>query len=179
MAEIHAARKDFDKAARMLEKINMDNANRIVSEEEKASLLIQIAELWFEDDDAVNAEKFINKAAHIIHLVSDAALQIKFKVCHARIADSKRKFLIASFSYYQLSNQENVNPDDLMVLLSMAATCAILSPAGPQKSRILTVLHKDVRSAKLEQNDILEQMYMGKIIKRPEVRQFEESLQDH
>lgn len=32
----------------------------------------------------------------------------------------------------------------------MAATCAILAPAGPQKSRILSVLHKDVRSPKLE-----------------------------
>jgi COP9 signalosome complex subunit 4 len=114
-----------------------------------------------------------------MHLVGDQALQIRFKVCHARIADSKRKFFIAASSYYQLSNQENVNPDDLMVLLSMAATCAILSPAGPQKSRIISVLHKDARSSKLEQNDILEKMYLGKIIKRPEVRKFEDTLADH
>lgn len=96
VAEIYAAKKDFEKAARTLEKINLDNANRIVSEDEKASLLVQIAELWFEDDDAVFAEKYISKAAHIIHLVKDHALTIRYKVCHSRIMDSKRKFLIAS-----------------------------------------------------------------------------------
>jgi len=75
---------------------------------------VQIAEYWFEDDgDAVNAEKFINKAAHIIHLVKDNALQLRYKVCHARIMDSKRRFLVAAVSYYDLSNQDGVDPADL------------------------------------------------------------------
>ncbi len=52
----------------------------------------------------MNAEKFINKAAHIMHLIKDQALLIRYKVCHARVMDSKRKFLLASFSYYELSN---------------------------------------------------------------------------
>jgi COP9 signalosome complex subunit 4 len=104
VAEIYAARQDFEKAARTLEKINVENVNRQVSNDEKGQLYVQIAEYWFEFDDAVNAEKFINKAAHIIHLVQDNAVRIRYKVCHARIADSKRKFLVASFSYYELSN---------------------------------------------------------------------------
>lgn len=66
-----------------------------------------------------------------MHLVKDQSVRIRYKVCHSRIMDSKRKFLIASFSYYELSNQEGVDPSDLLVLLGMAATCAILSPAGP------------------------------------------------
>jgi len=103
-------------------------------------------------------------------------VRIRYKVCHARIMDSKRKFLIASFSYYELSNQEGVNPSDLLILLGMATTCAILSPAGPQKARILSVLHKDVRTSKLEQFEILDKMFMGKIIKKPDVKSFEESL---
>jgi COP9 signalosome complex subunit 4 len=94
----------------------------------------------------VNAEKFINKAAHIMHLVRDQSLVIRFKVCHARIMDSKRKFLVAAPLYYDLSNQEGVDPSDLLQLLNMAMTCAVLSPAGPQKARILTILHKDIRS---------------------------------
>ena len=103
----------------------------MITEEEKANVYVQIAEYWFEDDDAVNAEKFINKAAHIIHRVNDATLQIRYKVCHSRIMDSKRKFLIAAYAYYDLSNQEGVDPSDLLQLLNMAMTCAILSPAGP------------------------------------------------
>lgn len=90
--------------------------------------------------------------------------------------DSKRKFLIASFSYYELSNQEEVDPADLLILLGMAATCAMLAPAGPKKSRILTVLHKDPRSTKLEHFDILDKMYIGKIIRKPDVKAFEDSL---
>ena len=75
--------------------------------------MIQTAEYWLDDDDAVNAEKYINKAAHIIHLVKDQTLIIRYKVCHSRIMDSKRKFLVASQSYYELSNQQGVDPADL------------------------------------------------------------------
>ena len=81
----------------------MENANRQVSETEKADVYVSIAEYWFEDEDAVNAEKFINKAAHIIHLVKDQAINLRYKVCHSKIMDSKRKFIVASHAYYDLS----------------------------------------------------------------------------
>ncbi len=97
MAQIHAAKKDYDKAAKILEKINLENAHRNVDSDEKAYVYITIAEYWFEDDgDAVNAEKFINKAAHIMHHVKNQELQLRYKVCHARIMDSKRRFLVAA-----------------------------------------------------------------------------------
>ena len=57
-----------------------------------------------------------------------------------------------------------------MVLLNMAMTCAILAPAGPQKYRILSVLHKDIRSTKLEHYEVLDKMFYGKIIKKPDVK---------
>lgn len=61
----------------------------------------------------------------------------------------------------------------------MSITCAILSPAGPQKSRILAVLHKDIRSQKNEHFDILDKMFLGKIIRKPETKSFDDSLSDH
>ncbi len=61
----------------------------------------------------------------------------------------------------------------------MALTCAVLAPAGPQKSRLLSVLHKDIRSAKLEHYDILDKIFMGRVIKKPDIKAFEESLQVH
>jgi tetratricopeptide (TPR) repeat protein len=74
VAEIHAAKKDYDKAAKILEKINLENAHRNVDADEKVQVYVKIAEYWFEDDgDAVNAEKYINKAAHIMHHVKDQA----------------------------------------------------------------------------------------------------------
>jgi COP9 signalosome complex subunit 4 len=79
-----------------LEKIPLENTNRYIMEDEKVQTYVQIAEYWFEDEDAVNAEKFINKSAHFIHLVKDQTLVIRYKVCHARINDSKRKFIVAA-----------------------------------------------------------------------------------
>jgi COP9 signalosome complex subunit 4 len=90
--------------------------------------------------------------------------------------DSKRRFLVAAQSYYDLSNQEGVDQADLLQLLSMSVTCAILSPAGPQKARIIANLHKDLRSPKLDNYEVLDKMYLGKIIKKPDVKAFEESL---
>lgn len=52
----------------------------------------------------MNAEKFINKAAHVMHLVKNTSLIIRYKVCHSRIMDSKRKFMVAASAYYDLSN---------------------------------------------------------------------------
>lgn len=130
MAEVYAAKKDYEKAARTLEKINLENPNRNIFADEKAEIYVQIAEYWFEDEDAVNAEKFINKAAHVMHLVKNQTIIIRYKVCHSKIMDSKRKFLVAATAYYDLSNQEGVDPNDLLLLLNMALTCAILAPAG-------------------------------------------------
>ena len=144
---MHAANKDYDLAAKILAKINLENAHRTVDADEKASVYVTIAEYWFDNDgDAVNAETYINKAAHIMHHVKDAAVQLRYKVCHARIMDSKRRFLVAAQSYYDLSNQDGVDPADLLQLLGMSVTCALLAPSGPQKARILANLHKDVRS---------------------------------
>lgn len=56
-----------------------------------------------------------------------------------------------------------------MTLLGMSVTCALLAPAGPSKARILTTLRKDVRSSKLDHFELLDKMYLGKIIKRPDV----------
>lgn len=66
---MHSAREEYELAARILEKINLEQTNRIVENKEKVDLWLTIADNWFEADDSVNAEKFINKAAHIMHLV--------------------------------------------------------------------------------------------------------------
>jgi COP9 signalosome complex subunit 4 len=63
--------EDNFNAAKILERINLENVNRQVTEDEKADVYIMTAEAWFEEEDAVNAEKYINKAAHIMHLVKN------------------------------------------------------------------------------------------------------------
>jgi COP9 signalosome complex subunit 4 len=75
---------------------------------------------------------------------------IRYKVCHSRVLDSKRKFELAAYAYYGLSVQEGVDKEDLLRLLGMCLTCTLLAPAGPMKSRIITILVKDERSKALE-----------------------------
>jgi len=42
---------------------------------------VQIARLFLEDDDPVNAEAFINRASHLQADTTDEKLQIYYKVC--------------------------------------------------------------------------------------------------
>ena len=64
----------------------------------------------------------------------DAALELQYKVCYARILDSKRRFLEAALRFYELSlvgtRQGNVDPEELLQSLNHAITCTVLAPAG-------------------------------------------------
>jgi len=74
---------------------------------------LTIAENWFAFDDSLNAEKYINKAAHVMHLFpEEKALQLRYKNFQAKILDSKRKFNLAAWEYYSLSNQEEIDAAD-------------------------------------------------------------------
>jgi len=79
MAEVLTAREDYEGAAKVLETINLEQTNRVVAPNEKADIWLSIAENWFSFDDSVNAEKFINKAAHVMHLVQEKSLQLRYK----------------------------------------------------------------------------------------------------
>merc|ERR1719188_170192 len=68
---------------------------------------------------------------------------------------------------------------DLLQLLKCAVTCAILAPAGPQRSRILALLSKDERIRNVEHYEILHKMFMERLIRGSEVQKFEESLLPH
>jgi len=149
---------------------------------QKAEKYVKIAELYLEDDDPVAADTFCTRAAMVMHEVSDVPLQLRYKVCHARIMDSKRKFLDAASKYCDLSQQTfggQICEADLMQLLKSAVTCAILAPAGPQRSRILALLCKDERIRSVEHFEILHKMFMERLIRGSEVHKFSESLLPH
>lgn len=148
---------------------------------QKAEKYVKIAELYLEDDDPVSADANCTRAAMVIH-EADVPLQLRYRVCHARILDSKRKFLDAASKYCDLSQQTfggQVCEGDLVQLLKCAVTCAILAPAGPQRSRILASLCKDERIRNVDHFEILHKMFMERLIKASEVQKFEKSLLPH
>lgn len=67
----------------------------------------------------------------------------------------------------------------MITSLRMAITCALLAPAGPQRSRMLGTLYKDERSHALPNFSMLEKMYMERLLCRSEVHTFAASLATH
>jgi COP9 signalosome complex subunit 4 len=61
-------------------------------------------------------------------------------------------------------------------------TCAILGPAGPQRSRILANLYRDDRtttSLAPYRSSILRKMFLDQILRVDEIREFEKDLAPH
>jgi len=168
--------------------VNLDASSKERSAEEKADHYVKIAETYMMNDETVDAEIFVNKAMSLMSDVKQWQLQLRYKVTHSRILDSNRKFLDAARNYYELSQTPStqIDSEELLELLGKATTCAILGKAGPQRDRTLGSLFKDERLATLDQLDgysthgqVLSKMYMQQILRRTELRAFEDSLKDH
>jgi len=184
----YVAEGSFGEAARTLSGLNVDRK----SEAEKAGLYVKVAETFLEEDESVEAEGFVNRASSLMHFVStdDWALQLRYRVTLARTLDARRKFLEAAVSYYELSQarHEEISTDDLVALLAKAVTCALLGPAGPQRTRILSTLSKDerVNAAMAPSQDyashatVLSKMCAGQLVSpKTDVAAFEATLLPH
>mmetsp|Transcript_96011 Transcript_96011/g.151211 ORF Transcript_96011/g.151211 Transcript_96011/m.151211 type:complete len:393 (+) Transcript_96011:97-1275(+) len=182
LSEVFQAEMNWSEAAKLLASINLETGTRCRTALQKAEKYVKIAELYLEDDDPVAADTFSNRASMVMHEVTDIPLQLRFKVCHARILDSKRKFLEAASKYVDLSQQTfggQIMESDLLQLLQCGVTCAILAPAGPQRSRILASLCKDERIRSVEHYEILQKMFLERLIRGMEVQKFAETLLPH
>ncbi|GJP55156.1 hypothetical protein CLOM_g14139 [Closterium sp. NIES-68] len=187
LALLYEGEEEWAKAAQMLAGIDLDGgSSRGQDVAYRLSKCIKIALLYLEDDDAVNAETYIKKASFDIGQHSDQALALQYKVCYARILDSKRKFLEAALKYYDLSQLDQrelggkqVDEGELEAVLNAAVTCTILAAAGPQRSRMLATLYKDERCSQLKIYPILQKVYLERILRSPEVQAFAEELKPH
>lgn len=181
VAKVYQAKKQYADSAKCLTKIKLENSIRNVSLLEKATTYVTIAENWFYEDDAVNAEIFLNKATHVILDVEDEDINIRYRYCKAKVFDSKRKFVLAAQSYYELSSKEGdkIDEENKLALLKNAVICAILASVSPQKSRLLTTLHKDERTRALDNFEMLERMFNEKVISKKLMESFDKSLEDH
>ncbi|XP_074272298.1 COP9 signalosome complex subunit 4 [Silene latifolia] len=186
LAELYESEEQWSKAAQMLSGIDLDSGMRGIDDAYKLSKCVQIARLYLEDDDAVNAEAFINKASFMVSNSKDEVLNLQYKLCYARILDMKRKFLEAALRYYDISQiekrqigDEEIDEAALEQALSAAVTCTILAGAGPRRSRVLATLYKDERVSKLKIYPILQKVYLERILRKPEIDAFAEELKPH
>ncbi|KAH9077204.1 hypothetical protein EDB83DRAFT_2348786 [Lactarius deliciosus] len=177
LADILESEEDWSGAARVLRGINLEASQR--TDEEKLRVYIRIVRLLLEEEDSVQAETYYNRATSLIHSTGDRETLLTYKLCQARISDYARKFLEAASRYHELSFVGEIDEDERKYMLSAAVTCAVLAPAGPNRSRILSSLYRDERTAELPTYNILSKMFLDHILRPIEVKEFEKTLKPH
>lgn len=171
--------EDFKGAAQVLQTINLDSAQHNWTANEKAAQWLRIVRCYLEEDQPENAASFINRIKSVLLDVTDSQTQLMFSLCQARILDSQRSFLEASSKYYDVSLESLVEEEERLRALSQSIVCAILSPAGPQRSVALAKLYKDDRTKLVEEYGIMEKIFFNRLLSPEEVKTFAAKLAPH
>lgn len=179
MASAYEAMEDFDAAAKILSQINTDTSTRKYSNEELVALWIRITRLYLEVDDTTAAEAWLNKAKNLMYTISNKELLVHFKLSQARVQDARREFMLCAQGYFDISFDNFISEDERSHTLAMAIKCAVLAPAGPDRTRMLGRLYKDERSCDLQEHGILEKVFFDRIISAEEASTFAQGLMPH
>ncbi|KAL1497633.1 hypothetical protein ABEB36_008559 [Hypothenemus hampei] len=179
LADIYERHQQWREAAAVLVGIPLETGQKQYTTDYKLDTYLKIARLYLEDDDPVQAEAYINRASILQADSKNEQLQVYYKVCYARVLDYRRKFIEAAQRYNELSFRIIIHEDERMTALRNALICTVLASAGQQRSRMLATLFKDERCQQLPAVGILEKMYLERIIRRSELKDFEALLQPH
>ncbi|KAL4989794.1 signalosome subunit 4 [Aspergillus falconensis] len=179
LADAYEAEEEYIAAAKALQGIHIDSSQRLVSDSAKVKLWIRIVRLYLEEDDTTSAESFLNRIKNLPSKIEDHELKLHFRLSQARIQDARRRFLDASQEYFAVSLAAGVDESDRLQALAAAIRCAVLAPAGPQRSRTLATLYKDDRATSVEEFGILEKMFLDRLLTPGEVAAFAQRLAPH
>lgn len=179
VADAYQEQDDYVEAAKMLQGIQLESSQRKISDDSKVRTWIRICRLYLEEDDTTSAENYLNRAKNLLYKVEDHELNLMFQLSQARILDSRRKFLDASQVYHSFSFSMALDEEERTRALSSAIICAVLAPAGPQRSRTLGKLYKDDRTPQVEEFGILEKMFLDRLLSAVEVAKFADKLAPH
>ncbi|KAJ3345227.1 COP9 signalosome complex subunit 4 [Entophlyctis luteolus] len=181
LADIYEMKEEWTEAAKVLIGIPIDSGHRIVDDKTKIEVYVRIVRLLLEDDDAVAAEAYLNRAALLVTkpefetstVPHNMMLTLQFRAAQARLLDFKRMFLLAAHKYLSLSYVTAMAESERLICLIQAVCCAILAPAD-----------KDDRvreSSELYQIyfPVLEKMYLDRILRANEIEGFRQALKPH
>ncbi|KAK9453928.1 hypothetical protein V1511DRAFT_503636 [Dipodascopsis uninucleata] len=132
------------------------------------------------DQCVLQAEEIINKAAAIVLKSKSPIAKVHFKLAQARVFEARKRFLEACAKYYDLSinrdESSGIDSEDKLICLSAAVSCALLSPAGPARSRMLGSLHKDdrIREELPAEYAVLERLFYDNLLTSEDINQFVE-----
>ncbi|ORY76849.1 hypothetical protein BCR35DRAFT_292361 [Leucosporidium creatinivorum] len=176
-AELLENDEEYSEAAKVLMGIPLESGGR--SNEDKLRVYVRIVRMLLEEEDSVTAETFFNRATLIVHSVKDPELLLHFKLSQARMFDYNRRFAEAASKYHEISYIPIIEEGERIQTLGAAIICAVLAPAGPTRSRILSSLFRDERSPETEHFGILSKMFLDQMIRPDEVTHFASKLAPH
>ncbi|KAL9600882.1 MAG: hypothetical protein Q9219_002924 [cf. Caloplaca sp. 3 TL-2023] len=179
LADAYILQEEYVEAAKVLQGIQLESSQRRIPDDHKLGIWIRICRLYLEEDDITSAESYLNRAKNLRHKVSSPELILSFQLSEARILDARRKFLEASQAYHNFSFSPVLDEEERTRALSSAITCAVLSPAGPSRSRALARLYKDERAPNVPEFGILEKMFLDRLLSPDEIFRFSKGLPPH
>ncbi|GFR79225.1 COP9 signalosome complex subunit 4 [Elysia marginata] len=179
LANIYEREESWREAANVLVGIPLETGQKQYSPDYKLETYLKIARLFLEDEDANQADAYINRASLLQAESKNEELQIVYKACYARVLDFRRKFIEAAQRYNELSYKSVVSKEERLTALKNALICTVLASAGQQRSRMLATLFKDERCQQLPAYNILEKMYLDRIIRSSDLVDFSALLQPH
>lgn len=169
----------FEKAARYMGKINLDSTNQPYTPAKKCKILIHVAQLYLAEGKHREAEIFVNKCRDLIQAKDMPELtKLKFWSAMAQVQDANQKYHQAAAGYLRLS-EKIINPKESLEKLEQGMKCTILSPAGPNRARLLAKFYKDERSSQLPGAKLVEKMFMERLIDKSDYETFESTLAEH
>ena len=179
LADAYQSQEEYIEAAKVLQGIQLESSQRRVADDHKVDIWMRICRLYLEEDDTTSAESYLNRAKNLRHQITKPELTLAFQLSEARILDARRRFLDASQAYHNFSFSPILDEEERTRALSSAIVCAILAPAGPQRSRGLAKLYKDERVPQVPEFGMLEKMFLDRLLSPDEVSRFSENLQPH
>jgi COP9 signalosome complex subunit 4 len=178
LADVYEQQEEWQKSAKILLSIPMESGQRNHDDNFKLQIYLKITQLQLEVDDSVSAESSLNRAAPLVSSTTSKEQKIIYKACHARILDGRRKYLEASQKYHEMSLMEDIQKDERTAALEKSIHCALLAPAGVQRTRLLATFYKDERSNKFSCYSLLEKMFKQRIVTKEEMENFNSVLSD-
>ena len=116
LAGIYERQENWREAANTLGFIPLETGQRQYSVDYKLDTYLKIARLYLEDEDAAQAEAFINRASMLQTETKNENLLILYKVCYARVLDYRRKFIEAAQRYNELSYRTELKEFEALLM---------------------------------------------------------------
>ena len=146
----------YARAGLVLSQAKIDSPSFVMPDGERAKLWLMAVNSYLKCNDYVPAERCIKRAGEWVSKArGDVEVKLTYTTAWAQLLDygavggqeQRKKFLDAAIKYGEVSrvNATDYDEAELLAMLGNAVRCALLSPVGPARQRIMGVLSRDER----------------------------------